>query len=274
MKSIIRTVAVMGIVACSAVMGLVGCSQQEAVEEEPAIEEQPSYDLVIGAEGDSVVDLPIKNDTEQSIVGIQFKSMDAAEYSANIMAEGQVWEAGQVADIFFEGVVVAEGAALPEGESNAAQGEIAGADDEAASDVLLFTDVYDLQLTTVDGGVIVLHQMNLAGLVGMQDMAVKYDVASGLGYLIYQDDGSEVSTLESEQRVAAEQAQAEAEAAAAEAAEAEASAKAEQQAQASRSASGRNSGSYDSVSLGSGSGGSVPSQSEDACINPDDLALN
>lgn len=274
MKNIIRTLAIMGTAACFAVVGLVGCSQQEAVEEEPAIEEQPSYDLVIGAESDSVVDLPIKNDTEQSIVGVQFKLMDAPEYSANIMTADQVWEAGQTADIFFEGVAVDEETALPEEESNAAQNEAATAD-EAAADALLLTEVYDLQLTMVDGSVIVLHQMNLVGLAGMQDMVVKYDATSGLGYLIYQDDGSEVSTLESEQRIAAEQTQAEAEAAAAaEAAEAEAAAEAERQAQASRSFGGGNSRSYDSVSSGSGSGGGAPSQAEDTCINPDDLALN
>lgn len=273
MKNIFRAFTAMGIVACFAVMGLVGCSQQEAVEEEPAIEEQPSYDLVIGTESDSVVDLPIKNDAEQSIVAVQFKLMDAAEYSANIMAADQVWEAGQTADIFFEGVAVETEDPMPSGEE--AQNETVVEASETGEDLLL-NEVYDVQFTASDGTVFALHQLSLTGLISVEDIAVKYDAATGFGYLTYLENGTEISTLESEQHVAdvaAAVAQAEAEAAAeaeAQAAQAEAEAAAAA-AQQSRSSS-YSSGGYDSVSNKSGS--SAPAQREDTCIDPDDLALN
>ncbi len=272
MKNIIRTLAIMGTAACFAVVGLVGCSQQEAVEEEPAIEEQPSYDLVIGAESDSVVDLPIKNDTEQSIVGVQFKLMDAPEYSANIMTADQVWEAGQTADIFFEGVVVEVEGSMPDSEE--VQNETVVGASETGEDLLL-NEVYDVQFTASDGTLFVLHQLSLTGLVGVEDIAVKYDAATGFGYLTYLENEAEVSTLESEQHIAdaaAAVAQAEAEAAAEAEARAQAEAEAAAAAQQSHSYSyGSGSGGYDSVSNNSGS--SAPAQREDTCIDPDDLAL-
>lgn len=274
MKRVISKCCTVGLAACFAMAVFTGCSQQKA-EEEPVVEEKPSYDLVIGVESSEVVDLPIKNDTEQAIVGFQFKSVDTEEYSANVMSADQTWEAGQIADIFFEGVAVAEKAAQSSEASHTAQENTAAESEESAAAAdLLLNEVYDLQLTTADGATIVLHQLNLTGLVGKQDLAIRYDATSGLGYMTYLDDDAEVSTLESEQQIAA-QAQAEAEAAAAAEAEAEAeaAAEAERQAQSSRSSGGYSSGGYDSVSSGSG-GGSAPSQTEDTCINPDDLALN
>lgn len=265
MKNIFRAVVVAGVAACFALGGLAGCSQQQEPEEEAIVEEQPAYDLVIGAESDVVVNLPIKNDTEQSIVGLQFKLTDAAEYSANIMAADQVWEAGQTANIFFEGVTLEEEVATPE-ESDA-QNEAVIEASETGEDLLL-NEVYDMQFTTADGAAFALHQLSLMGLAGAEDIAVKYDPATGFGYFTYMENGAEVSTLEAEQAiadVAAAVAQAEAEAAAAAEAQAAAEAEAAAAAQQSRSYS---------YSSGSGSGsGSAPAQREDTCINPDDLAL-
>lgn len=279
MKNIVRKLTVASIAACFAALGLAGCAQQSA-EEEPAIEEQqPAYDLVIGIESDEVVDLPIKNQTEQAIVGLQFKLTDAAEYSANVMAADQVWEAGQTADVFFEGVAVEEEMVDP--EANEAE-EAAAEEASETGEPLLLNEVYDVQLTAADGTVFALHQLSLTGLANAEDIAVSYDAATGFGYLTYLEDGAEVSTLESEQHIAdaaAAVAQAEAEAAAAAQAEAEAQAQAEaeaaaaQQSRSSSYSSGSGSGGYDSVSSGSGSG-SAPAQREDTCIDPDDLALN
>ncbi len=286
MKNIMRKVAVVGVAACFAAVGLVGCGQQEEAQEEPAIEEQqPAYDLVIGAESEEVVHLPVLNGTEQSIVGMQFKLIDAPEFSANIMATDQVWEAGQTADIFFDGVAVEEEGVPQDGEGEADEAAVEDAmveASEAGTDFLL-NEVYDIQFTTADGTAIVLHQLSLTGLANAADIKLMYDAASGFGYLTYMENDAEVSTLESEQHIAAAAAavaQAEAEAVAA--AEAEAAAQAEAEAAAAQQSrsrqsysggSGSYSGGYDSVSSGSG-GGSAPSQTEDACINPDDLALN
>lgn len=216
MKSIFRVVAMAAIVACFAGLGLAGCApqQQEAqeAEEEPLIEEGPAYDLIVGTENDSVVDIPIKNGTDQPIVGLQFKLTDAAEYSANVMAADQVWEAGQTADVFFEGVSVEE-TAVSEGDD--AQEEAIIAASETGVDLLL-NEVYDVQFTTADGSTFELHQLSLMGLAATEDIVVHYDAATGFGYLTYTEDGVEVSTLEGEQAVtdaAAAVAQAEARAA-------------------------------------------------------------
>lgn len=281
MRHIIRKAVVAGIAACFATVGLVGCGQQEeAIEEEPIVEEQPVYDLVIGAESEEVVDLPITNDTEKTIVGLQFKLTDAADFSANVMTADQAWEQGQTADIFFEGVAIEEEPISEGGE---------GADDQAAQDeaadadeALLLNETYDLQLTTSDGGSIVLHQLSLTGLMGAQDITLKVDPVSGLGYITYLEEDAEVSTLEGEQAIAAaaaEAAEAEAEAAAQAAAEAGAEAAAQRSqsstsySSGSSSSSGSGSSSYDSVSSSSTSS-SAPTQTEDTCIDPDDLALN
>lgn len=276
MKSIFRAVAIAGITACVAMVGITGCSQPAAEEE--VVEEQPSYDLVIGTESDGIVNLPIKNGIEQSIVGLQFKLTDAAEYSANVMTADQVWEAGQTADVFFEGVAVEEEATST--EEDATQNEAIVAASEAGEDLLL-NEVYDVQFTAADGTSFALHQLSLTGLVGMEDITVNYDAATGFGYLTYLENGTEVSSLEAEQGIAdaaAAIAQAEAEAAAAAEAEAEAAAAAEAAAQQSRSSSyssgsGSSSGSYDSVSTDSGSS-SAPAQREDVCIDPDDIDFN
>lgn len=279
MKNIVRKLTVASIAACFAALGLAGCAQQPAEEELAIEEQQPAYDLVIGTESDEVVDLPIKNQTEQAIVGLQFKLTDAAEYSANVMAADQVWEAGQTADVFFEGVAVEEETVDP--EANEAE-EAAAEEASETGEPLLLNEVYDVQLTAADGTVFALHQLSLTGLANAEDIAVSYDAATGFGYLTYLEDGAEVSTLESEQHIAdaaAAVAQAEAEAAAAAQAEAEAQAQAEaeaaaaQQSRSSSYSSGSGSGGYDSVSSGSGSG-SAPAQREDTCIDPDDLALN
>ena len=275
MKSITRILTVAGISACLAATGLVGCSQQEeTVEEEPVVveEQQPSYDLVIGTESDDVVNLPITNDTDLTIVGLQFKSVGAAEYSANVMASDQAWEPGQVADVFFEGVALGEDGEADDASSNALAAASASGED------LLLSDVYDVQFTAVGGSAFVLHQLSLASLVDTEDLAVNYDAISGLGYLTYMEDGAQASTLEAEQAIADEAAaiaQAEAEAAAAEAA-AQAAAEAEAAAQQSKSSnggSGSKSSGYDSTTSGSGSG-STPAQREDYCIDPDDVLLN
>lgn len=273
MKSISRILTAAGISACVAMMGLVGCSQPQQAEEPPAVEEQqPSYDLIIGTESDDVVNLPIKNDTDLTIVGLQFKSVGEAEYSANVMASDQAWEPGQTADVFFEGVSLGEDGDDAEADGSSSDALAAAS---ASGEDLLLSDVYDVEFTAADGSAFVLHQLDLESLAGTEDVAVNFDATSGLGYLTYVEDGSQASTLETEQAIADEAAalaQAEAEAAAA-AAEAEAAAQAAaQQSKSTGSGSGSKSGGYDSVSSGSGSGSS-PSQRQDSCVNPDDLAI-
>lgn len=193
-----------GLVAASAVcfftvIGLVGCVQQ-TTEERPVIEERSSYDLVIGAESAEVVNLSIGNGTGLSIVGLQFKLTDSVEYSANVMTAEQIWEAGQMADVFFEGAAIEEEGIVP--EDSEAQYKAAAEASEAREDLLL-SEIYDVQLTAVDGTVFALHRLSLTGLMGAENIAINYDAATGYGYLTYLEDGIEVGTLESEQHMAA-----------------------------------------------------------------------
>lgn len=281
MRSIAKKILAFGLAGCMAVVGLAGCSQPQAEEEAPAAveEEQPTYDLIIGAEDDAVVNFPMTNGIESVITGLQVKDVASADFSANLMTSGQEWEPGQIADVFFAGVLITDaedGAADSSAASSAAgtSGTAAASDaaDAAALEDLILNASYDLQLTMADGTTAVLHQLNLGSLMDAEDITIAVDAASGAAYLTYVEDDASASTLDAELQLIAEQ-----EAALAAAAEAEAAAAAAaQNANQSQSSGSGGDGSYDSIapSGGSGSGGSAPSQSEDACVAPDDLVFN
>lgn len=294
MRSVAKKMLAFGLAGCMAVMGLAGCSQPQAEETSAAVEEeQPAYDLVIGTEDDAVVHLPVTNGTDGAITGVQVKDVASADYSANLMEPGQVWESGQVADVFFAGVLVDEVTVdgdAKEGEEGGASDSSAAAaaaaetesvaDDAAAIEAALLDDIillpmFDVQITMADGSAVVLHQLTLGTLMYAEDIAINVDAESGAAYLTYVENGSSASTLIAELQVIAEE-----EALAQEAAEAEAAAAAAAAQSASQpKSSGSGGGSYDSVApsgggSGSGSGGSAPSQSEDSCVSPDDLIFN
>lgn len=283
MRSIAKKILEFGLAGCMAVVGLAGCSQPQAVEQPAAVEEeQPTYDLIIGAEDAAVVNFPMTNGTESVITGLQVKDVASADFSANLMTSSQEWEPGQVADVFFAGVLIADaedGAADSSAASSAAGAASGAAAASDAADVTALEDLilnasYDLQLTMADGTTAVLHQLNLGSLMNAEDITIAVDAASGAAYLTYVEDDASASTLDAELQLIAEQ-----EAALAAAAEAEAAAAAvtaAQTANQSQSSGSGGGGSYDSVapSGGSGSGGSAPSQSEDACVAPDDLVFN
>ncbi len=263
--------------ACAAALALVGCSA--GVQEEAPEPEAPVYDMVIGQESPDTANLLIENETGRSIVGIQVKAVDATDLGPNVMAEDQVWDNGLVADVFFDGVAApsqdldaSEGEATSSGAQEADASESGEASDDASAEEVLLSPVYDVHITYQDETTSDLHQLNLASLMSAENVMLRIDPASGITYLTYVQNGEEASTLMFEQQLVAEaeaaaQAQAEAEAAAA----AEAEAEAQAAARTSRSSRGSGSGGYDSVDSGSYS---APSQTEDSCVNVDELAFN
>lgn len=292
MKFTLKKIATIGLTICLATIGLAGCSssseeKQSAGEPMPE-EQQPHYDLVIGTESETTANLVLENGTNQNITGIQLKETDSPEYQENLMTATQVWKPGQLANVFFDGVSLDSNAEVPENETTVSSSATSASQTSSASDRtpdnivddLIFNIVYDIQFTTDDGSAFVLHQMVLTNLTEVEDAKVCFDAESGLGYLVYLEDGSEVETLEAEKQVlaAAEQAAAEAQA------QADAQAQAQSSAATSASTSNNASGStsagagtsttYDSVSSTSGTSSSSPSQSEDVCIEENDIVFN
>lgn len=205
MRSPIFTAMVSGATIFLLATGLTGCSQQAAKDETitevtPAQEESaPSNGPMVDAEDSGAISLSIKNDTGKTITAVQFKSTDATEYSANIMTDDQTWEPGQVTALFFGGTALEE---VVEPASEDAM-DAAAIEASRTGEPLMLNDVYDMQFTTTDGIVFSLHQLSLTGLSSVENIAVSYDAASGLGYLTYSENGVEESTLEGERHTAA-----------------------------------------------------------------------
>lgn len=282
-----KTIA-LALAGCMAFFGLSACSSQQGPEQEEAeIVEEPTCELVIGNEDVEVVNFPMTNGTDKTITGLQVKGVEEEAFSANLMRADQAWEPNQTADVFFADVIFEGGASKADGAEASSSSKNDSSSSSTSSgasalpaDDLVMNEAYDLQFTESDGTIFVLHQLVLASLADAEDITVNIDPASGQAYLAYVEEGDGATTLEAEKQIAAAEAaaaQAEAEAQAQAAAEAAAAEAAKQSQSNGSSGSGSRSGGYDSVgqgSGGSGSGGSVPAQSEDNCIDPDDIVLN
>lgn len=254
--------------AClAATMGLFllgGCSSQEAADEpaaETQQEEQAEELLVIGTEADDALTMVFENATGKDITGIATKQSGAADaaFGDNLLAEGS-WAAGDRARVY------------------CAPFEATGSTSDGG-DVALKPS-YDIQLTYVDGATSVLHGVTFEEA---DEVSVSLDAESGLAYLVFDQDGTQATTLEAEKAVK----QQEDEAAAAAAAEAEAAAAAEAEAAAAAQApadtgytydysydygysGGSTGGGYDyGYSGGSGSGSGGAGQTEDSCMGGD-----
>lgn len=255
-----------GIVSCTLAFSAFGCAGQRS--EQPAQEPEPEITYrAIGIENEDALNMRFANETGKEIVGVSAKPVALADvdYGANLLEGSEPWAEGESVTIFCDTYEVMEAA---EGENAAAVADIE----------LLPT--YDLQMTFSDESAIVLHDVTFDEA---EEVQVHVDEPSGLGYMTFDADGNETSTLQTEvaikeaadaEAAAALKAQQEAEAAAAAAA-------AEQQAKQSAKQSNSKNYNYSSGSGGSGSGsgsgsssGSGAGQSQDSCISPDDLVLN
>lgn len=248
-------------------MGLLaGCAQQSG----------PKYDLVIGQETETTLTLAMTNGTGQAIDGFSFMESGGLEFPASLMAEGDAWEPDAVAQLFLEadvqeevvGEVASDGEAA-EGNTQNAEAEDGNAQDAdvAAGDDVVLNHTYDMQFSLADGSVATLHGLVLSDLVEAEDLTLMIDEESGLAYLTYTEDGSEVSTLDAEKQF--KEAQEAAAAAAAAEAEAQAQAAAEAAAQAAAAPDyGYAGGSYEPAGSGS------VSQGSDSCVSEGDLVLN
>lgn len=248
--------------ACVLAVSLFGCAGQQS--EPQAQEEQEVTYRAIGVENEDSLNMRFANDTGKDIVSVAAKavSQDGAEFGKNLIEGDEPWAPDEKVTIFCDTYEVIE----------AAQGENA----EAVADIELLP-TYDLQMTFSDDAFIVLHDVTFDEA---EEVQVHVDEPSGLGYMTYDIDGKEASTLQTE--IAAKEAEEAAAAAALQAqqeAEAAAAAAAAEQ-QASQSAQQSNSRNYNYSSgnaggSGSGSGsGSGAGQSQGSCIDPDDLVLN
>lgn len=272
MNRIINRITITVLCVCFAALALIGCSQQSESTSQVTIEE-PTFDLVIGSEDTAVVALPMTNGTDLPISAVQFKTTNDGEYSPNMMESDQVWEPSQVANIFFEGVLLEESTQTSNDSSSSTSDESSSdtssssddAIDDDLTDDLLLNETYDIEFTLSDGTMFTLHQLDLVNLCDAENITIHFDTAQAIGYLTYMENGSEVNTLEAEMAIVDAEIQAQAEAKAAEEAQL-----------AAQKASSSTSKKYDSVSSGgsSGSKSNSPSQSVDTCDDPDDVILN
>lgn len=254
-----KRLIVSGVLACTLAVSMFGCSGQQS-EPQPEPEPEVTY-RVLGVENEDALNMNFVNETGKGIVSLSAKpvSEQTSEYGSDLLKGESQWESGETITLFCDAYDVVE--AVESGES------------AADADIELLPS-YDLQMTFSDGASIVLHEVTFDEA---EEVQVHLDEASGLGYMTYDADGNETSTLQVEIAVkTAEDAAAAAALQAQQEAEAAAAAAAAQQ----NSSSGTsrnysyNSGNGGSAS-GSGSGsGSGAGQSQGSCIDPDDLVLN
>lgn len=151
--------------------------------------EAVASDLAIGEKTTGAESIVLANETGSAISGLAIAPAGSDAEPVALMAGGQRWADGEVADVYFE----------PQGSGS-----------------------YDIQVTIGDA-VHVLHGFD-ADLIASAEIRLSGDVA----YVAYEQFGNETSTLDAERAIADEErAAAEAEAAAAAEAEAAAAAEAE-----------------------------------------------
>lgn len=285
-----------------ALSGLAACASEEPVEEPTPVEEEAEL-RAIGKPSDGAIEIIALNDTGKDITGVAIKTSGEEAFGASLISEKEKIEDGEKVQLYLpvkesavdaategsgEGANVgANASANSNAAGSASSGAAAGsnavesaATDAAnpANDVILRT-LYDVSLTFDDESTAVLHNINLDELEEVTVLLAK----EGIAYITYEtDSGKTESTLETEKALkeaadAAAQAQAEAEAAAA-AAAAQAQAEAEAAAAAAASQNSYDYGySYDTGSSGGytdNSGSYSGSQTEDSCVDSNDLVFN
>lgn len=257
-SGVARKMVVAGALSCALAFSMLGCAGQQS-EPQPEPEPEVTY-RVLGVEDEDALSMNFANETGKDIVSLVTKPVSAQtpEYGANLLEDEGQWQNGETITLFCDAYDVVESAEGSEGA--------------VAADIELLP-TYDLQMTFSDGAAIVLHEVTFDEV---EEVQVHLDEASGLGYMTYDVDGKETSTLQTE--IAVKEAEDAAAAAALQAqqeAEAAAAAAAEQTAQQNSSSGTSRSYNYSSGNSGNSSGsGSGAGQSQDSCISPDDLVLN
>ncbi len=150
-----------------------------------AEEESPAP---IGQEEGALYALTIENGTERDITAVALKGAEDEDFADNLLAEGDVFEAGQVRTVYIPGEEPEEGEEAP---------------------------MCDIRFIAEDTDIYVLHGMPIGG-VETYTLLLSED---GVAYVSYEDEqGEAADTLEAEQAVRQAEEEAAAAAAAAEAA--------------------------------------------------------
>lgn len=241
--------------------------------------------MVISFADNYDAEMAVANDTEQKIVGVELRISGTAEFSDNLLEETAVWMPGDKLLLRYDsknGFVLPGGNALADSglgssATGGSDGDIAGGSDgdtasttggsaEAKSplaDAEIRT-LYDINLRFYNGVERVIHNFAPDALT-----AISLRIDDTLAFLVYNEDGNSVSTLDSEKAIS------DGEAAAAAAAQAALDAEAAAAAAEAEAVAVQDNGygyDYDYSNGGGSSGGAAPTQSADNCLG--DVALN
>ena len=187
MKVFLKTLVAFAF-AFSCLFAFAACGQEEAVEEEAPVAEEPAM-ATIGTEveGEHVFAVELTNTTGYDIVGFAIKLCEEAEFTTNMLADGDVYTAGETRMLWFD----------------AAYGYDYMASQQSGSDMVL-DPAFDVQLTlqaTTEGAentVVVLHQFPFGDMEKGEIL-----LADTIAYVSYQSvtTGETVSTLGAEQQI-------------------------------------------------------------------------
>jgi hypothetical protein len=141
--------------------------------------------LVIGSPEATTTEIILTNQTDQTIVGVQIRDVDAPAYGAQLFGPDDRWTDDQRLILHLDLGSLGVARDGEAGGTDASQGR------EGAA--IAFNPQYDLRLTMADGSLCELHALNLEGLV---DARVR--VEDDIVYLVYREGDTEASTLEAE----------------------------------------------------------------------------
>lgn len=260
---ILRKPAIFALAVCLMIAGsdaLAGCGSNGSDKKEEAT--QSANSVEIGDKSNCGTKVSISNSTNLPARQITAKNNNNGDMTdLSITSESGIWEAGNIADVYF-----------PKSGDN---------ENGAGENDLIAKDSFDLLFILDDNATFTLHNVVPANLEKANDVRLEISEADLMIYLEYFDEQGPVSTLEAEkayveqEKAAQEKAQQEAEEQAAKA-QAEADAEAATSASTSNSYAGSSnakSGSSDTTgSSVAPSAGSGVAQSEDQCAP--DAVLN
>lgn len=187
MKVFLKTLVAFAF-AFSCLFAFAACGQEEAVEGEAPVAEEPAM-ATIGTEveGEHVFAVELTNSTGYDIVGFSVKLCEEAEFTTNMLAEGDVYTAGETRMLYFD----------------AAYGYDYMASQQSGSDMVL-DPAFDIQLTLkaaeegAEDTVVVLHQFPFGDMEKGEIL-----LAEAIAYVSYTSAGTgeSVSTLEAEKQI-------------------------------------------------------------------------
>lgn len=165
---------IMCLLLAAMMLGAVGCAKDEPVKEEVKQEQEQTVDITIGNKSQEALTFLLKNNMGKDITGVMIKTMEQAEYPANMLGEDGLFAQGQVAEVFY----------TPEESVSETE-----TDKEINS-------IYQVKFIFADGSEAELSSLGIADIDGEAELLFEDEVA----FVSYKSKlvGNQVSTKEQE----------------------------------------------------------------------------